>query len=276
MTDLRDYKVQPDEGLFEKVQRRLRLRRLARMAAVVASVAVVGGAAWLALSHNAAAEQIQQTEASGTAVAATTVGSTVAPMGEEIVDNAQRPVVAVGVAKPADSVSDVAGMALMEDDNSDQSPVIDGQLLVANGQSMGEAVTGMSGEKAVSRAETAVDMEEQPAGTLSTGNEEKATDSPKVGHQNPHYDNIIWAPNIVVPNGEVEENRLFQIQSTSSITDFRLHIFNRRGMRVYTTVDPSFKWDASQMPQGAYVWVATFRDSDGLPRREQGSVVVVR
>ena len=49
---------------------------------------------------------------------------------------------------------------------------------------------------------------------------------------------------------------------------------------VYSTSDINAAWDATvggaQVPQGAYVWVATFRDSDGVSRREAGTVTVVR
>ena len=46
--DLRDYREMPNEGLFEKIERRVRLRRLVRVGGVAAAAAVVTVAAvWL-------------------------------------------------------------------------------------------------------------------------------------------------------------------------------------------------------------------------------------
>ena len=46
--DLRDYREMPDEGLFEKIERRVRLRRWTRLGGVVAAVVVLAaGAVWL-------------------------------------------------------------------------------------------------------------------------------------------------------------------------------------------------------------------------------------
>jgi len=47
--DWKDYLEQPDSGLFEKIERRLRRRRLMRRAGVAATVAVVAAVAALAL-----------------------------------------------------------------------------------------------------------------------------------------------------------------------------------------------------------------------------------
>lgn len=97
--------------------------------------------------------------------------------------------------------------------------------------------------------------------------------------QVPHYDNLLWAPNIILPDGDSEFN-VFRVVANSEMTDYHLYIYNRNGRQIFITKDPNATWDATldgaRLPQGAYVWVAKFRDSSGTPRVEKGTVTVVR
>ena len=90
----------------------------------------------------------------------------------------------------------------------------------------------------------------------------------------------LWAPNAIVPDGDEDDNRYFKLVSASPITDFTVRIYNRRGIQVYTSNDPNFRWNAthngSRVPQGAYVWTVKYRDADGNVQQQRGSVVVVR
>ena len=106
--------------------------------------------------------------------------------------------------------------------------------------------------------------------------------STKVGGPAPvpyQVDNILWAPNIITPNGDVAENRVFKVVATSDVSDFRIHIYNRGGRLLFKSSDINEVWDATHngtsVPQGAYVWVATFRGTDGSSHREAGTVTVV-
>ena len=124
-------------------------------------------------------------------------------------------------------------------------------------------------------------MQEAPEAAANT--ETAAKSDTKFGGQEPepyHEDNLLWAPNVIAPADDKVENRVFKVIATSDLQDFRMHIYNRGGRLVYSTSDINAAWDAtaggSMVPQGAYVWVATFRDSDGVSRREAGTVTVVR
>ena len=120
-------------------------------------------------------------------------------------------------------------------------------------------------------------MEPHPDNSeFRTQNSELPTQSPKANQQTLVEDTLLWAPNIILPNDDREENRVFFVKVFDAVTDFHLQIFNRRGMKVYSTEDVSFSWTADHAPQGGYVWIATFRGSDGRPHRENGTVVVVR
>lgn len=271
MIDLKDYREQPDEGLFEKIQRRVAMRRVARTAGIVASVAVVGMAVWFAFSQNATTDQPQQAALVETGTTVTVADNTIAPTIGTVADNAPEQPIATNLAMSIDNTPEVAEITPLEEKAPDcwfSSEELESMIR--------EIEAKMPGEKPAAPTEVAAVSEDTPTSASDVATVEQATESVKAGVQNPHYDNIIWAPNIIIPNGEIEENRVFSIQATSAITEFSLQIFNRRGMRVYSTADPSFRWNAANMPQGAYIWVATFRDTDGRPRREKGSVVVVR
>lgn len=96
----------------------------------------------------------------------------------------------------------------------------------------------------------------------------------------PHYDNLLLAPTVIVPAADEEENRRFKVLAAEEVSDFRMAIFNRAGRQVFSTQNIDQAWDATHdgtlVPQGAYVWVARYRDSEGHPRSEKGTVVVVR
>jgi gliding motility-associated-like protein len=96
----------------------------------------------------------------------------------------------------------------------------------------------------------------------------------------PHYDNLLWAPNVIAPAADDERNRVFKVTATSAVSHFHLIIFNRGGRQVFATDDINATWDATMggvpLSQGTYVWVAKFRDSDGVLRQEKGTVTVIR
>lgn len=263
MIDLKDYREQPDDGLFEKIRRRMALRRAFR----------IGGTTLACLT-----------------VAALAVGAVSVLMSQ---DKRSTDPQAVQLTEVADIAS------TMPEAETDAAPTTDAVAATETGipvlpATMPEPEAVFFSEEPSTLAETLNQLMPEPVVVepvapripASVQHDEAIEDSsviaennvatPKASTPQPHYDNIIWAPNIIVPGGEVEENRVFSIEATSTLTQFNLQIFNRRGMRVFSTSDPAFRWDAAQMPQGAYVWVASFRDSDGRPRQEKGTVVVVR
>ena len=128
--------------------------------------------------------------------------------------------------------------------------------------------------------------------TLQTVETEEATQpetaapvktSIKEGEPQPqpvHEDNLAWAPNVIIPNGDVDENRTFKMKFSSAVSDFQIQIFNRGGRRVFSSSDPAFEWDGTHdgaaLPQSAYVWVAQFKGTDGVKRQLKGTVTLIR
>ena len=71
-----------------------------------------------------------------------------------------------------------------------------------------------------------------------------------------------YAPNVFTP--ERPDNNLFRVYTTNEMEHFHITIYDRRGQMVYKADDLHFEWDGNRLdgekcPQGAYVYVITYR-----------------
>lgn len=278
--DWKDYKETPEDGMFEAIQRRLRVRRFWRIGGGVAVVALIAAlvVAVLAPKANDTAEDMQQSRQVAQApvvsndvdvqeTAATTPVSGDGQMSREVQDattsntllpEAQMQVVTV--AEPMEDVTAAATLAV---------------------PTVAPRQAGVTERRHATVAESQEEDTRQASGLV---NSVEANPQAKFGGgETPaayHEDNVLWAPNVIVPAADKQENRVFKVVATSALQDFRMNIYNRGGRQVFSTSDINAAWDATvggmMVPQGAYVWVATFRDSEGVQRRETGTVTVVR
>ncbi len=266
--NLKEYREMPDEGLFEKVSRRLMVRRLARVGGVTAAaVVVVGAAIWLLTPSKAKdVAEMPMLQASvneeiqGSALKKSNederTWQTVSP--DRVVEPsvvANQPVVAVNAEERR--ISEHTHMKVTE---TVIEPVLPASKVISTDTPMAELIVESGHEGAT----------QSPA-------------QPKAGDptiQTPHYENLLLAPTIIVPSADDEQNRQFGVLAATEISDFHMAIFNRAGRQMFSTNDITHKWDATSdgnpVPQGAYVWMARFRDAEGNPRTERGTVVVVR
>ncbi len=88
----------------------------------------------------------------------------------------------------------------------------------------------------------------------------------------------IYIPNAFAPKGE---NKVFKpVLLYADKSDYTMRIYNRWGQLLFETHDPSTGWDGrvgdELMPQGAYMYVIQFTNTDGSSYRDQGSVILVR
>ena len=261
--DLKDYREMPDSGLYEKIERRVRLRRMARLGGVVAAATVaVVAVVWLLPSSTAVAESASPVEVAAVEVASPTLQQETVAVNEEVIGSTE-------VAPVAPNVKEEYAVA---------APVAVMPTTVAAVEPVAPAAPVAVAPIAVADEVVLTSVEEsQPSQVADT------VHPAKVGGTEPeavHYDNVLWAPNVVLPMSDVAENRVFKVQSTSAVSDFRLLIYNRGGRQVFVSSDINRGWDATYngvtVPQGTYVWVARFRDSDGKLRQEKGTVTVVR
>lgn len=287
--DWKEMTEQPAEGTFDKIQRRLRLRRALRIGLPTVAVVAVAVGAYLISAQPA------QTES------ATVAGGDVAlamPMQHTYVTtmdkNDERSVIGdKSAAAPGSPLptSDIDLAALMPTTAPQvaqvQPPSTAGSVSVCDppawtdDESVPQEVRDRLLQEAIdSLFADVADGDKENSSPLSTVNSPL---SPKAGEPTPepyHEDDLLWAPNIITPGGDVDENRVFSIKASSTLSQFVIHIYNRRGQRIFSSTDPEFVWDATYngaaVPQGAFVWVASFRDGEGKARTETGTVVVVR
>ncbi len=277
--DLKNYEVQPDSGLFEKIERRLRMRRMARVCGgVAAAVVAVAAVVWVAMPSEKAAVAVVPEAVAVARVQETPVPETVEPVAEER-QAVSRPTPLQASAAVAQEVAPAAAVVPEKSVAVAKAaqPVVAAKpaepvRVGAADRSAPTVAEAKPAEPVAVGAETAAG---QPVAQEATAAKGKDPSSSVV-----HEDNLLWAPNAIVPNGEVDENRTFKLKFSSTVTDFRITIFNRGGRQLYQSTDPQFLWDGTYdgaaLPQGAYVWVAKFRDSDGRVHQEKGTVTIIR
>lgn len=273
--DLKDYRIDPDEGLFENIQRRLARRRALRWGGVVTAVVLVaGGALWLSFDKAAPATQ---------------------PVAQAIVRTNEA---AMPVAVEATSAATPVAIAKASSTETPLSQPI-AKTETDNLMPMQYASASMEASGHPSLPETSVRSVSQPLDDLilpeGNGNESVVVEDPNEPtsevlaeatpskSDNSHsFESIFTAPNVLLPQDGVAENRMFRLYASSSsqYDDFHLVIYNRGGRRVFSSTDITMAWDGTSagqpVPQGTYIWIASFRDADGVLHHERGSVTVIR
>lgn len=275
--DIKEYRVEPDKGLYEKIERRVAQRRMWRWTATALTVvAVVGTALMLWVDHDTPASTPQvatvpSVTTSPSLQLAAEPAPTVAESQKQTVAMAEK---SVEVAKPG-RVEDLPIHLASEYTPSivEQNPTLEPAQVQAVSHDVAELILGS--EQPAVETEVA-SVEESNAAMAPTS---QVATSAK-GSSTVHYENVFTAPNIIVPQGEVDENRRFKLFASSSVTSFHMAIYNRGGRQVFSTDNINEAWDGTYkgrpVTQGSYVWVASFRDSDGKPRSERGTVTVVQ
>lgn len=277
--NLKDYREQPDSGLFEKIAGRVRRRRLMRRAGVsVAAVVVVAGLCavlWQAdeekdvvVNPQVALQQLPA-QPKPTVVADSMEDEAVAPVVNKP-DTAFRQQQVATVAKEKETVAEFVV--------SNPQIVPLPQIVQATVPEVRMPVEPSRQPKAESQKSQGEEIA-APVDTVDSTVDTPVKNNPPE-EQPLHEDNLFWAPNIIVPAGEVEDNRTFSMKFTSAVTHFRINIYNRAGHQVFQSTDPTFVWDGTSkgttLPQGAYVWVMKFRDSSGKLHEKHGTVTIIR
>lgn len=292
--DLKDYRVQPDEGLYEKIERRLMRRRMLRVGGVAAAVVLVAAGVWVALSVPSDSKAV-----------ALKVGT---PSANEITNAVEtRPATSPSeTLKKAPEVGETRQTASLRE-TLKKTPEAGETRPAASLQRDGNGVENQRAvavQEAYDRPQAAVEMKpatekkdpvpptamESPVvpeaeGTVAIAEEPQpvASETDKAGGTSGTADEfgvLVWAPNVIVPDGDVDANRTFKLKFNATVTDFHVYIYNRGGRQLYTSTESSFEWDGTckgeKLPQGAYVWVAKFRDSNNKPHQEKGTVTIIR
>lgn len=287
---MKNYNVNPDEGMFEKIVHRLRRRRWMRVGGVAVGVLlVVAGVA-------AAMEFGTRRPASGPQVSA--VSPQPSYHQQVTTSGSTTPAVEPATVSPEPDTRTPIGREHV----TDQSSATSIQLPPEAESQMAENNTASGEPNAVSVAVPPTANRQLPAVNNQSSTPEPdfeaskteenppATDSPqslqsigyKLSNQTvaTQQSNSLWAPNVIMPSSDDEQNRLFRLTAAAPVSDLHLYIFNRGGRQIFSSTDINLGWDATYdghpLPQGTYVWVARFRDSEGMLRQEKGTVTVIR
>lgn len=88
-----------------------------------------------------------------------------------------------------------------------------------------------------------------------------------------------YIPTAFSPNGD-GINETFGLINGISSTVFTFYIYNRYGQLVFSTSDPYQKWDGKlkgkPSPNGAYIWMMTYKNRDGFIQTDKGTVMLIR
>lgn len=278
--DLREFRATPDEGLFEKIERRVRLRRRMRIGAAALAVAAVAVAIPFSVDLGG-----RRAEVGPHASGITEVGQVIATQTSE--GEAQSPHSGtrhqeVGVQGSTLQPATAKGMTsdYIKTDLNPQASDFNRSYLRAQTPDLMQPQPALPPATVRHKEPLLEDLILENDGITSSGDTSAAAKDGGAAPVTPHYDNVLWAPNIIAPFAEEEENRVFKVKSTSEVSDFHMAVFNRGGRQVFSSNDINQGWDARRdgalVPQGTYVWIARFRDSSGTVRQEKGTVTIVR
>ena len=288
--ELKDYREMPDAGLYEKIERRLVMRRRVRgtvwTAVAVVMVAVVTIAVW-PHRHDVATEaeadsgvaQLRHNEydaAHRIAEAVTASSQDEDPQTSRDADRETRVPHPAATVHEESTAAPTAMSTVSPIAHATQEPAMShsSQRPVAVSQPMPKSLSG-EGENA--SLQSKAEMDDVVVVTASF--DADPVKSPSAPSDN---GSMFWAPNVMAPDGEVDDNRTFHFvfSDATGVSDFRVQIYNRGGRRLYTSTDPLFRWDGrhhgEMLPQGTYVWVVQYRDAEGHKHQEKGTVTLIR
>jgi gliding motility-associated-like protein len=90
----------------------------------------------------------------------------------------------------------------------------------------------------------------------------------------------ITVPNVFTPNGD-GYNDDFEITYSSSFETFSMKIYDRWGLRIFSTTDFAKRWnglreDGKKVPDGVYFWILQGTSIVGKVYNMQGTITVIR
>jgi gliding motility-associated-like protein len=91
----------------------------------------------------------------------------------------------------------------------------------------------------------------------------------------------LFIPNAFTPNNDGNNDVLEIYGDINAIHYIEFNVFNRWGEKVFSTNDPTFKWDGSykgqMVDQGAYIYTMNLVFINGVSRSDyKGSITIIR
>jgi gliding motility-associated-like protein len=104
-------------------------------------------------------------------------------------------------------------------------------------------------------------------------------ENPKNTSTNPDNDKILFIPKGFTPNNDGHNDQFF-VTADWEVEDFEMIIFQRGGGIVFKNKDINLGWDGtfngSELPQGAYAYMITYKNSLGDSKRVKGTINLIR
>ena len=76
-----------------------------------------------------------------------------------------------------------------------------------------------------------------------------------------------------------DKNNLFK-PAQADVSDYRMNIYNRQGVLLFDSEDITHGWDGRSKgevcPSGTYVYVISFRDTEGKPHTQKGTLMLLK
>ena len=110
-------------------------------------------------------------------------------------------------------------------------------------------------------------------------NRERKTDTQKAPEisQRDTVRSQLFVPNAFTPLSD--KNNLFK-PAQADVSDYRMNIYNRQGVLVFDSEDITHGWDGRSKgevcPSGTYVYVISFRDTEGKPHTQKGTLMLLK
>ena len=291
--NLKNYSTQPDPEVWDRIQNTLRRRalrrRIATVAGAVATVAAIVVAGIAILRPSAPEAPVVAEFTPGTLQRQNLFRDADPRTAEEIAEAMQaRNSAAKPAAKPAAQTSQAqpAKPAAPAKPENQPEPASAPTPQPAAQKSAAAPTPSATNTAAIAPAPVApATAAEAPSADNIAATEEprRVPATVKSPTSNPADDTILWIPNVFAPgspNADINTFRVRMNQPGESITDYRIIIFSRGGQQVYISHNIDQPWDGTfkgrELPQGTYVYVIQYTDSQKLKHIRKGTVTLLK
>ena len=287
---LKDYTAQPDPEVWNRIEntlhRRALLRRWTRIGAGAAAAAIVAAIVLIPAGKPASSPAMPVITTPGTTqLAQVNTEATTVQSSAPVVAEAHSAAPAAATPSAPQRKETVAENKVVPT----TTPKV--QTIAPANTETPVAVIPMPAETkpaivSEQKAEPVASMTEQPDVPV-TQDQTAALTEPQHPAQKAttsgQDDTILWIPNAFAPASDDASITIFRPRLSrpgETLTDYRLAIFNRRGMQVFHTNSLDQGWNGTYngrpLPQGAYVYVIYYTDKDHIRHQRKGTVTLIR
>jgi len=276
---MNNYQPQPDAEVWNRIDSTLRRRRITRWAAAISGTALMVASALLLIMPKAEEPLVEQQEETSLVVAMNEIATPEIQEENTLQTTAQQaerrikasPKTTPAPAQVANSNSSCQMAALP----SSVTPQVKVNIPATPSK---KEVAPVSSEiqPQTTAPQPENTMQQKPKAEI------KKPAGSKINPNTPADELVVWIPNAFAPNDPSGNARTFHIvpNDGSSISQFKIFIYNRGGRQVFYSTDLNFAWDGTakgqDQPAGAYAYKIEYKDAVKGLQHVTGSVILVR